>query len=119
MKEALINVLESFGYPVYLQGSLEKDEPYPESFFTFWNTETRDGSYYNDDAISYIWDFSVNFYSSNPTLVNTILADAIALLKSSGWIISGVGYDVPSDEATHTGRGVDVIYIDYKGVKNA
>lgn len=113
MKESLIALLETFKYPVFLQGSLNKDVPYPESFFTFWNTPTRDGSHYNDNAISCIWDFSVNFYSSNPTLVNTVLADAIALLKSNGWIISGVGYDVPSDEATHTGRGVDVIYIDY------
>lgn len=112
MKEALIALLESFGYPVYLQGSLNKDVSYPESFFTFWNSATNDGSHYNDSAISNIWDFSVNFYSSNPTLVNTVLVDAITLLKSNNWIISGVGYDVPSDEATHTGRGVDVIYID-------
>lgn len=113
MKEQLISLLESFGYPVFLQGSLEKDAAYPESFFTFWNNETPDASHYNDDTIGYIWYFTVNFYSSDPALVNTALVNAIALLKSNRWIISGVGYDVPSDEPTHTGRGVDVIFIQY------
>lgn len=114
MKTELISLLETFGYPVFLQGSLNKNDPYPESFFTFWNSTTDDGSHYNDDAINCIWDFSVNFYSSSPILVNAVLADAVTLLKSHGWIISGVGYDVTSDEPTHTGRGVDVLYIDYK-----
>lgn len=113
MKEVLIELLESFGYPVYLQGSLNKDVPYPESFFTFWNNESPDGNHYNNDTIGYIWYFTVNFYSSNPTLVNTALVNAIALLKSNNWIVSGVGYDVPSDEPTHTGRGVDAVYIQY------
>lgn len=113
MKAALIEVLESFSYPVYLQGSLEKDEPYPESFFTFWNTESRDGSHYNDKAVSCVWDFSVNFYSTDPELVNTVLLSAKESLVSSGWIISGKGYDVPTDEPTHTGRGMDCIYLEY------
>ena len=112
MKEALITILESFGYPVYLQGSLEKDEPYPPSFFTFWNTETPDGSHYNDEAVSYIWYFSVNFYSESPELVNTVLLSAISELKANGWIVGGKGYDVPSDEPTHTGRGLTALIIE-------
>ena len=110
MKTELITILESFGYPVFLQGSLNQNDPYPESFFTFWNSNTADGSHYNNKRISCNWDFSVNFYSSNPTLVNTMLLSAIESLRAAGWIISGDGYDVPSDEPTHTGRGVDAIY---------
>ena len=112
MKDALISILETFGYPVRLQGSLTPDESYPESFFTFWNNETSDGSHYDNDAISYIWDFDVNFYSSNPALVNTVLLEARTLLKNNGWIISGKGYDVASDEPTHTGRQINAIYIE-------
>ena len=112
MKDALISLLESFGYPVRLQGSLAEDEAYPESFFTFWNNETSDGSHYDNDAISYIWDFDVNFYSVNPALVNTVLLEARTLLKNNGWIISGKGYDVASDEPTHTGRQINVIFIE-------
>jgi hypothetical protein len=112
MKDALISLLESFGYPVRLQGSLAEDEAYPESFFTFWNNDTSDGSHYDNDAISYIWDFDVNFYSSNPALVNTVLLEVRTLLKNNGWIISGKGYDVASDEPTHTGRQINTIYIE-------
>lgn len=112
MKQELINLLQTFGYPVRLQGSLAPNEAYPQSFFTYWNDETTDGSHYDNDAINYIWTFTIYFYSTNPTLVNSILLEAKTLLKSNGWIVGGKGYDVPSDEATHTGRGIDVIYIE-------
>ena len=112
MKDALIALLETFGYPVRLQGSIAENEQYPDSFFTFWNNDTFDGSHYDNDAINYVWDFDVNFYSINPTLVNNILLDVRTLLKSNGWIISGKGYDVATDEPTHTGRAINAIYIE-------
>ena len=112
MKEQLIALLKSFGYPVKLQGSIAQDEKYPESFFTFWNNDTSNGCHYDNDAINYIWDFTVNFYSIDPTLVNTVLLEARTLLKNNGWIITGKGYDVPSDEPSHTGRAMDAIYIE-------
>lgn len=112
MKERLIQLLSTFGYPVLLQGSLEPNESYPDSFFTFWNSETPDGSHYDNDAIQYIWNFDVNFYSKDPALVNSVLLQAKALLKQNGWIVPGKGYDLPTDEPTHTGRGIDVIYLE-------
>ena len=112
MKDALIALLETFGYPVRLQGSIAENEQYPDSFFTFWNNDTFDGSHYDNDAINYVWDFDVNFYSINPTLVNNILLDVRTLLKSNGWIISGKGYDVATDEPTHTVRAINAIYIE-------
>lgn len=112
MKENLIEVLTWFGYPIYLQGSLAEDDQYPDSFFTFWNNSADDGSHYDNDAINFVWSFTVNFYSTDPTLVNSVLVDAKARLKAEGWIIGGKGYDVPSDEKTHTGRAIDVLYIE-------
>lgn len=112
MKDALIALLETFGYPVRLQGSLAENEAYPESFFTFWNNDTPDGSHYDNNPISYVWDFDVNFYSTSPTLVNTVLLEARNLLKTNGWIIPGKGYDVATDEPTHTGRGMNVLYLE-------
>ena len=86
--------------------------PYPTSFFTYWNNETPDGSHYDNHAINYIWNFTINFYSTDPVLVNTVLLNAKQLLKANGWIVPGKGYDVPSDEPTHTGRAMDAIYIE-------
>ena len=112
MKDNLITILETFGYPVRLQGSFAEDEEYPESFFTFWNNDTSDGSHYDNNPINYVWDFDVNFYSIDPDLVNTILLEAKTKLRSSGWIVSGKGHDVASDEPTHTGRGIHAVYIE-------
>lgn len=112
MKDSLIELLETFGYPVSLQGSLTEDEAYPESFFTFWNNDSYDNSHYDNHAIAYTWDFDINFYSTDPELVNTMLLRAKALLISNGFIISGKGYDIASDEPSHTGRGMHALYVE-------
>lgn len=112
MKDEFIKILESFGFPVFQQGSLNKDEAYPESFFTFWNNDTDDSEFYDNKENSYIWDFDLNFYSSDPDLVNTKLLEAKKLLKEKGFIVHGKGYDVASDEPTHTGRGINVLKIE-------
>lgn len=117
MKQALINLLGTFGYPVKLQGSLLPDEPYPASFFTFWNNSTDDGSHYDNGAVYYVWDFDINFYSNDPALVNTKLLEAKALLVANGWQVNGKGYDLASDEPTHTGRGIEAIYIEQEGLE--
>lgn len=112
MKELLITLLESFDYPVFLQGSLGENEAYPESFFTFWNNESYDNDHYDNNPVSYTWNFDINFYSVDPELVNTMLLQAKTLLKQNGFIITGKGYDVASDEPTHTGRGMNALIID-------
>ena len=112
MKELLIWLLQSFGYPVKLQGSLAKDEQYPESFFTFWTNDSSDGSHYDNNAIDFVWDFDVNFYSTNPELVNTMMPAVRSLLKNHGFIISGKRHDVASDEPTHTGQGINALIIE-------
>lgn len=111
MEDRLIELLESFGYPVIRQGSMSEDEPYPDNFFTFWNNDSSDGSHYDNEVASLVYDYDVNSYSSDPSLTYSNLRDAITLLKSEGFIISGDGYDVASDEDTHTGRGVNVLFL--------
>jgi len=48
--------------------------------------------------------------------VNTILLQAKAALKAAGFIPDGSGHDVLSDESTHTGRGLTLLYIEKMGV---
>ena len=112
MKETLISLLtEEFHLPVIQQGSMDPEAAYPESFFTFWNNDTSDGSHYDNDAVAFVWDFDVNFYSSDPSAVNTVMPRVRQLLRANGWIVPGVGYDVTSDEPTHTGRGINALYL--------
>ena len=115
MEDLLISVLESFGYPVMLQGSLLPDEPYPDHFFTFWNYSSEDSSYYDNKEHSIIYEYSVNFYSIDPALVYSKLREAKKSLKAAGFIVSGDGYSVASDEPTHDGRSIDVTFFKYLG----
>ena len=111
MEDLLIETLETFGYPVMLQGSMLPDEPYPDSFFTFWNNASVGESYYDNSEVTTVFDYDVNFYSSDPEMVYSKLNEAIAALKTAGFIVSGEGYSVMSDEPTHDGRGVNVLFL--------
>lgn len=110
MVDLLINTLEPLGYPVRRQGSLLEDEPYPDNFFTFWNNSTDGDSFYSNTENSIVWNYSVNFYSIDPALVDSKLLEAKELLNNAGFNVTGAGHDVLSDEPTHTGRGITVLY---------
>lgn len=103
MKSQLINLLESFDFPIFLQGSLNPEEPYPDSFFTFWNFDNKDAAFYDDNADRAVGGFWIYFYSTNPRLVESIPEQARQLLKSNDWIIQGKATDVSVDRPTHTG----------------
>ena len=110
MEDLLISTLETLGYPVRLQGSLLPDESYPKHFFTFWNDSADGSGFYSNNETSVVWQYSVNFYSCDPSLIGTTFMEAKKLLKGAGFIVTGLGYSVPSDEPTHTGRGITVLY---------
>ena len=116
MEDLLIKTLEALGYPVDLQGSYAPEAKYPDHFFTFWNDSADGSSYYSNTEGAILWQYSLNFYSIDPEKVNDmfkVIKDkdtAKSLLKAAGFIVSGAGYSVLSDEPTHTGRGITVIY---------
>ena len=116
MEDNLIDILTEFGYPVLRQRSLTPDEKYPEHFFTFWNNDAPDHSHYDNSEYGTGWDFDVNFYSTDPEKTYSVLAQARTKLKENKWIIPGQGYDVASDEITHTGRGLRAYYLQIQEV---
>ena len=111
MEDKLIELLESFDFPVFRQGSLSEDEEYPHTFFTFWCNEEAENSAYDNETQSVIYDYDVNVYSDDAEQVYSLLKQARSLLKQNGFTIVSRGYDVMSDEDTHTGRGMNVVYI--------
>ena len=113
VEDLLIETLAEFGYPVRLQGSLLENEPYPDNFFTFWNDNSNSQAYYDNNENAIIYDYSINFYSLDSSKVYSTLREAKQKLKSVGFIVSGDGHSIASDEPTHDCRGLDVTYMKY------
>lgn len=107
-EDLLIQTLEIFSLLVMRQGSMEEDEEYPSSFFTFWNNVTEETEHYNNTNNAEIASFDVNFYSDDPTEVYEKLREAKKELKTAGFVITDAGHDVASDVETHIGRGIEV-----------
>lgn len=103
MKQKLIEILSSFGYPVFLQGSLNKDAAYPNSFFTFWVPDAPESAHYDNRPNVCNWEFWVFFYSNDPQLVETIPLQAKKKLFDAGFVFEGKPVDSDSGVETHTG----------------
>ena len=111
MEDNLISILESFKYPVIRQGSLAPEEEYPSTFFTFWCNEEIEHSAYDNKTVNVDNSFDVNCYSVDPDVCYSLLAQARSTLKAAGWTIVTRAFDVASDEITHIGRGMVVVFL--------
>lgn len=113
IKQSIVDILtEAFDVPVIQQGSLSDDDTYPDDFFAFWNSNSSSSDFYDNTKNAIIWEFELNFYSNNPEHTNACLLIAAQVMEAHGWIIDGEGYDVVSDEETHTGRGFTMVLIE-------
>lgn len=112
MVDALLEILEGTGYEAYRQGSFSDESEYPESFFTFWCNDSPDHAHYDNQRYGTVWDFDVNFYSTDPDLAYSELEDVIETLEAAGWTVPSRAYDVRSDSASHVGRGVNIYYLE-------
>lgn len=117
MKRKLIDTLVTCGFvegeTLFLHGTMNPEDAYPESFVTFWTDDVPDGVHFDNVTGSYDWAFSVIIYSNNPEIVNTKKDEIRAKLKAAGFIPQGKGQDAPSDEPTHTGWAMDFVITEY------
>jgi hypothetical protein len=111
MEDELIAILDALKYPVIRQGSLPPDKAYPLTFVTFWNNGTVEHSAYDNATVSKTYDYDVNAYSSDPSTAYSLLDSIAEAVKAAGWAIISYGYDIASDEITHIGRGMQIVYL--------
>jgi len=107
IKDDLLNVLEQFGFPVFLQGTIEPDAEFPADFITFQITASDTAAAFDNDDVLTAWDINVNYYSNNPLNVATFPEQIRAALKNAGFIPQGRGVDLPTDEPAFTGWAMD------------
>lgn len=110
MKDLLISILETFcPDDVYLQGTLNENEDFPQKFITFFTSDTEDIEHFDDVLVATAWNFSVIFYSDNPVEVNSVPFEIAAALKNAGFIQQGKGRDIASNKAGYTGWAMDFL----------
>lgn len=110
MREKIYSLLSSFGYPVFLQGTLNDKQDYPDSFFTYWITEAPESSHYDNVPHACDWGIWLYFYSNDPELVDSVPLSAKALFKQNGFVFEGKPIDAASDTETHTGTMLTCYY---------
>ena len=117
MKEKLITALVGCGFvegkTLFLQGTMNPEEEYPETFITFWINSTDDNAHFENVTRSVDWSISVLLYSANPATTNTKPNEIRAALKAAGFIPQGKGRDVASDEPAHTGWAMDFVITEF------
>ena len=109
MEDALVEILESFGYPVFRQGSMEDGKRYPATFITYRRVGSPDHAYYDNADFGTGWDYSVYVYSSDTNTCFTLTTNIRSALKAAKWIVPSKGSDVTSDEPSHIGDRKSVV----------
>ena len=112
MWSKLEEVFKEIGLPYFRQGSFSDESEYPESFFTFWNPNTKDGAFYDDEAHKSEWHWNVYYYTNDPSTLYSRMEDFIEIAKEVGFIIEGRGFDVKSDRTDYPGRMIRIIYVE-------
>ena len=112
MWSKLEEVFQALELPYSRQGSYSSDESYPDSFFTFWNADTPEGGFYDDESHKAIWLWYVYFYTNDPLILYSQMDLFVQKAKEKGFIVEGRGNDIQSDQPDYFGRVVRIRYVE-------
>lgn len=103
--------LAELNIPVYAEGDAPAE--LPDEYFTF-NEDFTDGNLYADNKEKEIrYEFTLKYYTKNAETLYSGLISAMQLLKSKGYITSGVGYANETYRETWFSRRADINKIEY------
>ena len=107
----LCDTLKTLNYPLFLQGTFS-GATYPDSFITYIINSADDREHYDDNATSWTWNATVIFYTKNPTLLFSVPEQIRTALKTAGFIPTGKGYNIFSDDPNFTGWTNEYLFLD-------
>ena len=107
MMKELFELFEEIGFPYFRQGSMS-DADYQPSFFTFWNIDTPNDSFYDNGEHRYIEYVQVGFYTNDAKLIYTQMDDFVKRAKAKGFVVEGRPRDASADKDNYFGRMVYV-----------
>lgn len=99
----LFALFDEIGLPYFRQGSMS-DADYQPSFFTFWNIDTPNDSFYDNGERRYIEYIQVGFYTNDASLIYSQMEDFIARAKGKGFVVEGRARDANADKDNYFGR---------------
>lgn len=92
--------------PVYIEGDAPAD--LPDEYFTVSEDNTSNAVSADNKAQAHLYEFTLAWYTKNPTRLYTGLTEAITQLIGKGYDIEGVGYGNGTYQNTWFSRAVDV-----------
>lgn len=109
VRDRLINALSSLGYQVLLQGSIADDEPLPETYITYFISDSPDDAFYDNQPKRTHTYINLILYSKKMSLIKTVPDQMHNLLSQAGFIRDGKGRDY-SYEKEHYGWLMNYIH---------
>lgn len=97
--------------PVYAEGDAPED--LPDEYFTFNEDSTTDNLSADNEPKEYLYEFTLKYYTKDATTLYSRLIEAMQLLKSKGYITSGVGYANGTYRDMWFSRQADIKKIEY------
>lgn len=107
----IYNDLASLKIPVYAEGAAP--ENLPNEYYTVTEDYTSTNLSADNAPQEYLYEFTLKWYTKDATKLYTGLGNAITLLKSLGYIVSGVGYWNQTYKDTWYSRQVVLEKIEY------
>lgn len=101
--QELFNLFDEIGLPYFRQGSLS-DADYKPSFFTFWNIDTPNDSFYDNAEHRFIEYVQVGFYTNDASKIYSVMDDFIERAKAKGFAVDGRAKDANADKDNYFGR---------------
>lgn len=101
--QELFNLFEEIGLPYFRQGSLS-DKDYKPSFFTFWNIDTPNDSFYDNAEHRFIEYVQVGFYTNDASKIYSVMENFIEQAKRKGFVVQGRAKDANADKDNYFGR---------------
>ena len=110
--EALEGILSATGCEYARQGSFSESENIPDTYFAFWNLDTPEDGFYDNNPTRAVWHWQVYLYTKDPSIMYSKMDELIALARQSGFVPDGRAWDIPTDEPGYVGRSVRLLYVE-------
>lgn len=103
--------LQELNIPVYAEGDAPAE--LPDEYFTYSEDYTSGNVFADNQERSTLYEFTLKYYTKDATTLYSGLIAAMQLLKSKGYITSGVGYSNETYKKIWFSRQADIKKIEY------